>query len=41
MLIMAMIVRQFQPASSSGAQIHGITTPPVLVAVSTMPIAAP
>ena len=41
MLIIAMIVRQFQPACSSGAQIHGITTPPVLVAVSTMPMAAP
>ncbi len=38
---MAMMVRQFQPACSSGAQIHGITTPPVLVAVSTMPMAAP
>ena len=29
-----MIVRQFQPACSSGAQIHGITTPPVLPAAN-------
>jgi hypothetical protein len=40
MLSIAMIWRQFM-VSSNGVQIHGITTPPVLVAVSTMPIASP